>query len=109
MSNVRPTRQFKSSNGEYTAVLNEYITGEENRTIKAIYRNALRDPEGTQNVDVGFLADNRAIELAVISIEGPNLAGETIVEKVLSMPSTYFAELVSEITEVIEGKKKSES
>lgn len=111
MSDARPTKEFTTTSGNYKAVLNQFITGAENRQIRSIYAKAIRSAGGAEKVEEGteFEADNKAIELAVISIEGPHLVGETVVEKVLSMPIGDFRELVAEIEEVIEGKKKSEN
>jgi hypothetical protein len=92
-------------------MLREYITGADNRALRAIYIKAFKSEDAGTNPDslVEFDADNKAIELAVVSITGANLEGDTLVEKVLSLPLADFNEVIAQVKDIVEGKKKLES
>jgi hypothetical protein len=106
---ARPTREITTSNG-HTVVLNDYITGEENRQIRAIYIRSLKKPEAEQDsAAIEFEADNKSFELCVVSVKGPSVKdGASVVEAVLGLPFPDFKEVVAEVGEIVEGKKKSE-
>lgn len=87
---TRPTKEFKTSSGR-TVVLNEYLTGGEFRQIQAI----LMDRMSTKDVTDGlggldnlpatsmFKAQDRALELLVVSVDGNT---ENAYQAVLDMP-----------------------
>jgi hypothetical protein len=102
----RPTQDFETSGG-CKLVLREYITGAENREIRSIYMRALKGDAKDGDVSkVEFEADNKAIELVVVSLDG---ASSDIVNRVLALPLPDFKQVIEQITERVEGKKKSET
>jgi hypothetical protein len=99
----RPEAEFKTSGG-HTVVLRDYITGLEHRQIRSIYARALKaDADASQ---VEYEADNLAIEIVVTSLDG---GADNIVSRVLALPLIDFKEVIAQIGERIEGKKKSET
>ena len=95
------------TSGGYVVVLREYITGAEHREIRAIYMRALKQPEKEQDASkMAFEADNKAIELAVVSVDG---VANDVVNLVLALPLPDFNEVIAAVTELVEGKKKSET
>jgi hypothetical protein len=99
----RPTREFKTAGG-HTVILNDYITGEENRQIRSIYIKALRKPEAQDEAATEFEADNKAIELSVASVDGST---DNVVQRVLDLPLADFKEVVAEVQAIVEAKKNS--
>jgi hypothetical protein len=98
----RPTRTFQTKDGTLV-VLQEYITGEDNWEIRGIYMAAQKtdDPK-----TVALNAERKAFELAVISIDGYT---DDIAGRVLRLPLGSYKEVAQEVTDLIEGKKKSET
>jgi hypothetical protein len=107
---TRPTKTFRTSGG-YELVLNQYITGEEHWAIKSVYIRDIKSQEaqGQTNSTVELDAEKKAIGFAVVSVSGPYLKGETVIDQVFSMPLADFNEVTLEVKEAVEGKKKLES
>lgn len=105
MDSARPTKEFKTGGG-HVVVFNEYITGEENRQIRAIYIRSIKKPDESKDAaEVEFEADNKMFELAIVSVDGHT---DDIVKRVLALPLRDFKEVVAETSELNDGKKKSE-
>lgn len=99
----RPTHELKTGGG-HVVVLNDYITGAEHRRIRAHYGAALRKPEAERDeTQIDFEGDNLAFEIAVVSLDG---SSENIVSRILDLPLPDFKEIVSEVKELTQGKKK---
>jgi hypothetical protein len=99
---ARPTREFTTSAGR-AIVYNEYITGEEHRQIRAIYIRAIKKTS-TDDALADFEADNKAIELCVVSMDGKT---DDILNRVLRLPLSEFREVVGEVQSIVEPKKNS--
>jgi hypothetical protein len=101
----RPSTEILTD-GDHKVILRDYITGAEHREIRAIYMRALRQPEKEQDASqMTFTADNKAIELAVVSVDG---IASDVVTLVLALPLPDFNQVIAAVTEIVEGKKKSE-
>lgn len=108
----RPTKEITTSGG-HKVVLKEWITGREDRELVSIL---LRDIEMTQRgkeqefagfkVGIAEEAENKAIELVVISVDGKT---ENIVDAVLDLPSADYDKIKAAINEITKPSKKSES
>jgi hypothetical protein len=98
----RPSTEMTTTGG-HKVVMREYITGAEHREIRAVY---MRASKGGEIADIAFEADNKAIELTVHSVDGHT---DNIVNRVLNLPIADCNEIVVRVTELVEGKKKSET
>lgn len=91
--------------------LKEYITGRDMRALKDIYLKIGKiDPLGQGvtdiNPEVANQAENKSIELVVISIDDNK---EGILEKILDMPSEDYTFVMGKINEVAGFSKKNET
>lgn len=104
----RPQKEFTTTGG-YKVVMKEYITGAENREVRAIYMRASRLAEKEVDMaDIESQADNKSFEIMVMSVDGPHLPDEgTIVDRILAMPIVDFREVAAAVSEAMDGKKKS--
>lgn len=102
-------KNFTTSGG-YNVVLKGFITGKDKRYIKdAFLEGAKFDADGKFKVDPDkmHVAEDRTIETIVISVDGKGVdKTKTILDQVLALPSTDCSEIVAEINEISEGKKK---
>jgi hypothetical protein len=98
----RPTRIFETTEGR-RLILREYITGGENWEIRSIYMAA---PKTDDAKSVAIDAEKKAFELCVQSIDDKtdNIAG-----RILDLPLSEYKEVTEQVTDIIEGKKKSET
>jgi hypothetical protein len=100
---TRPTHEFTTSGG-HTLVFNDYVTGAENREIRAIYIRASKKPEAERDdAQVSNDADDKLLSLCIVSLDGD---GENIPARVAALPLADFKEIIAEANEVYEGKKK---
>jgi len=100
---ARPTHEFRTSDGR-VIVINDFITGEEHRSIRRIYIEGLEQKRSTADID--FDADNRMFEVAVVSVDGIT---EAIVGSILALPLADFRALVDDVKALLdEDKKKSQ-
>lgn len=97
----RPTREFTTSGG-HKLTLNEYITGAENWQIRNIYARGFRKEADESNT--GLDAERKALELVITSMDD---SAENIADRVLALPLSEYREVTSEVTPIVEGKKKS--
>lgn len=100
----RPTRTITTEGG-YTVVLNEYITGAENWEIRKVYIKGVHS--GVKDGSTELEADRKGYELTVVSVDGPGMDGADVATRVLALPLPDYKEVVAAIGEVIDGKKKS--
>lgn len=95
--------EITTPRGKHKIELKEYITGRDMRELKDIYLKVGKiDATGQGMTDIKpeilNQAENKSIELAVISIDG---ATEGILEKILDMPAedmNFIMDAVQEIT-----------
>lgn len=106
------TKTIATKNG-YTVELKEFITGAEQRYIKdAFLDEAEKGEDGTYKINSKnvHLADDRALQTIIISIDGPNVDKTLPIEKqALNMRNEDFQEVVTAINEITGDKKKEES
>src|SRR3954463_9082291 len=100
--NERPTHELATTNG-HTVVLRDYITGAENRQIKAIYINTRNIGDTADAAKVIFDAEDKTLELVVVSVDGKT---ENVAAEVMALPVADQREVADEVTEIVEGKKK---
>lgn len=104
--------KITTQNG-YTVELKEFITGKEKRYISdAFLEDAEINSDGTFKMTPGKMhsAEDRAIEVIVLSVDGDGVNKETtVLEQVLEMRSEDFVEVVKAINEITENKKKETS
>ena len=105
MTNDRPTTAITTTGG-HSVVFRTYITGGEKRQITEIYITAMRGKATGADVEVSveYQAENKAIEFAVVSLDGMT---ENLVERILDLPLEDFDEIRAQVKEITEGKKKS--
>lgn len=101
-------KNLKTSGG-YDVVIKGFITGKDKRYIKdAFLEGATFDADGKFKVapDKMHVAEDRTIETIVVSVDGPGVdKAAKILDQVLGLPSSDYAEIVVAINEVSEGKK----
>ncbi len=94
--------EITTPKGGHKIVLKEYITGRDMRVLKEIFLRVGKLDTAAETVtdikiDVANEAENKMLELVVISVNGEK---EGNIEKILDMPSedmTYILEKVQEI------------
>jgi hypothetical protein len=82
----------------HTFVLRSFITGRQAMEITSV------DSEQPKLKEAMLV--KKMIEVVVISVDGKT---EGVVDTVLDMPMAIFSEIVSEVSSVVEGKKKEAS
>ena len=95
---TRPTRTLTTEGG-HTAVILDYVTGNEARVIKAVSDAGQGTPEAMDK------AQDKAIEIAVLSLDG---SSERILERLGELPLADYAEVIAAVTELLNPKKKSQ-
>lgn len=99
----RPTFEFKTEGG-HVIVFNQYITGAEHRDIRAVYIRGLSTPEKERDAAaIDFEADNVAFRAAIVSVDG---VAEKVDQLVLALPLADFKEVVAQVSDITEAKKK---
>ncbi len=96
-------KELKTVSG-HSVVLRQYITGDEHREIRRIYMTGT--DANRSAVDIEFDGDNKSFELAIISVDSKS---DNVVKDVLALPLADFMEVVAEVKDLVEGKKKSVS
>ena len=100
----RPTREFEASDGT-KFVVRDYITGDEKWQIKKIQIGGLKATPA-ELADITEKAENKAIELTVVSVNGETA---NVVANVRALPVTIYDELCDFIEPIVSPKKKSQS
>lgn len=97
------TKEIKTKSG-VVVVLKTYLTGREMRELRDIFlRNAEMKTEGDTTKIEGLKGsivtevENKAIELAVVSLNGEN---ENILESVLDLPAEDYEEIITEVNKI---------
>lgn len=99
----RPTHEFATSGG-HKLIFKDYITGGENREIRAIYIYASQKPEEQRDAAlISNEADDKLFSLCIVSLDGDT---ENISARVAALPLQDFKEVIAEANQVYEGKKK---
>lgn len=113
MSTERPTKQITTKNGKHTAILREWITVQESRTISAIYTSGLDSSTIDVNAEKANFkgniaelsqeAQNKAIEIVIVELDGDK---ENILERFLNLPNQDGQEIIAAIEEVTAPEEK---
>ena len=103
MENIKIT-----TSGGYIVTLKPYITGKEKRYITDSFLEDAEMVDGKFKLAPGkmHVAEDRAIEAVVISIDGIDSKGATMLDAVLNLPMADFDEVKKAINEITETKKK---
>lgn len=102
--------------GNYTVVLHPFITGRQKRYIMGAFLDdvELTNVGGTQtfsvNASKASMAQDRAIEAVVISVDGPDVnKDKSILDQVLDLPALDSDAVMAKIDEITGDKKKEQS
>lgn len=107
----RGTHEVQTSGG-HTVVLNNYITGREQRAIQDVFLTKIQvgniagKPElGASAFEASTIneAQDVAIRTVVVSLDG---SSENILERILDLPSDQSGEIIAAVNEVTDAKKK---
>lgn len=100
----RETKTITTPADKKEIVLNSWITGREKRELKRIFleqtnaANTAEENKKKMNVaDLVEKAENRAIEMIVVSVDGKK---EKIVDEILNMKAKDYDFVISEINKV---------
>lgn len=93
----RPTRKFTSTAGN-VFVLNDYITGNDNWDIRAVYMQKDKEPG-----ELAREAEKTAFSKVVVSVNDDT---ENVADKIMELPLSEYNEVAAEVTFIIEAKKK---
>lgn len=93
---ARPSTTLTTQGG-HSAVILDYVTGNEARIIKSV------SDAGQGSTEAMEKAQDRAVEIAVLSLDG---SSENIVERVGELPLADYAEVIAAVTELLNPKKK---
>lgn len=110
----RATREFKTSGG-HVLVLNDYITGREQRAIQEVFLKNVeisrlsqadgKTDAGMTGFNAGAISEAQDITFRylIVSVDG---ATEDVVSRILDLPATEFDEVVGVVNEITDSKKK---
>lgn len=109
MENTRETKTFTTTGG-HVIEHKTYITGREmNEIQKVLLKNVKVDVKGAGQDVTGFEAssitelNNKTLEVVVVSVDGKK---ENVIDTLLDLPNSEYAEVIAKINEVTGDKKK---